>query len=291
MSGALDRVHGIGDPARPRRGEQCRTRPSGQLQGEHFVGCGHTAAAVGRDRSVLGHAERQEPTAERTRVEEAPVDAEVASGRRVHRTRDVSGHRIDGLDIAAVALGRPGIEQDAAPPAAMSSADTVGIAPAPTATGPVPATGGSGSPVAIAPPSAVHAANPPSSTCTRVWPIHRRSHHSRAALDPAVVVVGHDVGLVADTPASGGDGEHSGVRERMATVLRSSGAGELGRQIDVHRTRDAAGDVLATGVTGTERPAHVEHDRRHRRAEKRAQLARRDQRRHGRFECAAAHAV
>ena len=48
----------------------------------------------------------------------------------------------------------------------------------------------------------------------------------------------------------------------MAAVAGITRAGELGRQVDVHRAGDAPGDVLAARVAGAERPAHVEDDRR-----------------------------
>ena len=94
---------------------------------------------------------------------------------------------------------------------------------------------------------------------------------------PAVVVGGDHARRRTDTPPGGGRREHVRLGERVASLLGSGRAGEVGVEVDVAGTRDVRRVVVAARVGHTERPADVEH---HHVGEASAQLGGTDQRAH-----------
>ena len=56
-------------------------------------------------------AQAAQPVAQRVRGEETPVGGQAVRARVAARARDVPGHRVDGLDLTAVPLGRAGVDK------------------------------------------------------------------------------------------------------------------------------------------------------------------------------------
>ncbi len=83
-----------------------------QLEGDQVVDRRDAGAAVDGDLgAVEGHAGRRVERAELVGAAEPAVRAQVDAGRHVDGTGDVAGDRVDRLGLAAVALGRPRVDQ------------------------------------------------------------------------------------------------------------------------------------------------------------------------------------
>ena len=101
-------------PLAPRARVEPHRPESGQLGGEHDRAGGDARAAV-RDDVRPGAAPALSSAGRSSRgVEEAAAGRELGGG-HVHGSRDVAGHRVDRLGLAAVALRRARVEQHAAP--------------------------------------------------------------------------------------------------------------------------------------------------------------------------------
>ena len=115
------------------------------------------------------------------------------------------------------------------------------------------------------------------------WPIHRNSHHSLAALIRRCRRRRRR-GCRVRHPTSGADGERLRLRQRMAAVARIAGAGELGREVDVHRS---PGSAWATWSPRGSAPPSVQRTSSRtggrEASSSRRSVGGRDQRRHGRL--------
>ena len=115
-----DGAAGIGGPRGPGADVQAR-RDARQLQRQHLVRGGDAGPAIRADGEIQHtrlprrDAEALEAPPQLGGRQEPAVRADVGRGRRAHGARDVAGRRIDRLDLAAVALPRPRVEQHAGP--------------------------------------------------------------------------------------------------------------------------------------------------------------------------------
>jgi tetratricopeptide (TPR) repeat protein len=112
-------ARGAAQPADVERGRDARHR-----QGEHLVRGRHPGSAVGPDLDPLDHAERVEPLTQEAARTEPAARLDVLGGGGADRAGDVARHRVHGLDLPAVALARPGVEQH---PAVGEGGGLVGI--------------------------------------------------------------------------------------------------------------------------------------------------------------------
>ena len=177
---------GIGRPLRPRPRPQRRLDAGGGQRGD-LVGGGHAGAAVDADRrrpaptpraanrSASSAAAGSVPSASRLSV----VGALTAPGH-------VPGPRVDRLDLAAVALGRPRVQQHAA--ARGQRRGLVGGQHRHAAAGQRrrPRAAGRRRRPRARRPARAQAPSPPSSSRTSVSPPQRSSHQARAAASPPV---------------------------------------------------------------------------------------------------------
>lgn len=147
------------------------------------MGRGDPGTAVDADLGVRGDTQLREPLGQVRGVAEDGVALDdVLGGRRGHGARDMAGDPVNGLDLTAVALGGPGIQQDAAAGhtgRVVRREQRQGAGQRCEVTG-----GGAGCSVLRTPPDACQAARPPSSTRTSGWPVQRSSHQARAAAQP-----------------------------------------------------------------------------------------------------------
>jgi hypothetical protein len=107
------RARRIGRPLRPRPRPQRRLHP-GHGERRDLVGRGDARPAVDADRGPGTRTEGAEPGGELGRGPEGAVGREVLGRRGTHRPGDVPGPGIHRLDLAAVALPRPRVQQDPA---------------------------------------------------------------------------------------------------------------------------------------------------------------------------------
>ena len=171
-TGRPARDHSLHEPGYSRTGPE-----SGELGGEHDRAGGHARAAV-RDHGLAAGAAPRAAVRSSPGSRKRPPGASSAEG-SVHGSRDVAGHRVDRLGLAAVALRRARVEQAAAPWPPASSASAVSPVPraAPRSRRARPAA----RPASSGPPASRQAPRPPSSTAAFSWPKWRSSHQSRAA--------------------------------------------------------------------------------------------------------------
>src|SRR3982074_772245 len=114
MGAGGDGAAWVPGPLRPRtRVQGGRRGVAGDFEGEDHRASGNTGSAVSADQAIGGDAQFGEEGGELFRPVPTAVSAEVRRERRVERTRNVPGPRIDRLDLTGVTLMRPSVEQNA----------------------------------------------------------------------------------------------------------------------------------------------------------------------------------
>ncbi len=210
--------------------------------------------------TLLGDAEGLVALAERRGREERAVLGQVPRGGRAAGARDVPRDRVDRLGLAAEALGRAGVQQNAV---GGRPRGAVGVEDRHAAAGQLDVARRSGttSPVSSSPPARTQAARPPSRM--------RTSAHAAPAQQPpgtrrrgaAGVVVDHDAVAVAQPPAARRALQLAQPWQGMTTLLGRVVPGELGLEVDEHRARQVAREVLVASGRSAELPADVEQVR------------------------------
>ena len=169
----------IPERAGSRQSRRARTR----------AGSGRRSRRIRSSRSP-DRATRRRSTRARARGS-PPAIGNVPSSRTFHLKKwltapgNVSGDRVDRFVLAAIAIGRPRVDQHASRvdrprwPSRRPSPSTRRAAPLRNG-----AAAASRRPIAAAGLSPIHFAKPPSSTATASCPIQRSSHHSRLAYMP-----------------------------------------------------------------------------------------------------------
>ena len=199
-----------------------------------------------RARAGCGTPSRRTRSSRRPRSARAPPRAAVSRSRRASGERNIPcsstfcmkwsltapgmcpGDAVDRLDFAAIAFGRPRIDQP------RRSASPTAVRPRPRPR-PCPraanrrtfARAGFRDRRPSADASAIHRANPPSSTATLVV-AHPAKQPPQPAREHAVVlIVGDDLDAVGDAEPAKRPGERRRVRQRMAAVVPRQRAGEV----------------------------------------------------------------
>ena len=170
------------------------------------------------------------------------------------RTGDVARPRVDRLHLPRVPLGRAGVEQRPVPARGTVGVDRrqatrdqdhvarlrlhrPGLDRQPRRR--------PGRDAAVEQPHVAH-------TAPAQQPPHARRGHA------AHRVVGHHRAVVAHAPASGRRLQLREVRQRMTARPGGRRRGELGVEVDVHRTGHMGREVVVVTVGPSERPPHVE---------------------------------
>ena len=185
----------IGAPLRPGTRVQ-RRGDAGHGQRGDLVGRGDAGAAV--DADVTGRTQLGEAPAQLCAGPERRVIVQVVRGRRADRPRDVTGARVDRLDLAPVARRGPGVEQRFRyEPVARPRRRRRPAGDRSTARRPRPGDGraapagreqlangranGPDGPDSVSNPAATHAGRPPSRMRTSAMPAQRSTHQALAA--------------------------------------------------------------------------------------------------------------
>ena len=239
-------------PLAPRAGIEAAALEACHLGGEQEHACGHARAAIGHELAAALDAGGLEAGAEFLGRQEAAVRGELLEG-KVRRARDVARHRVDRLELAAVALGRSGVEQETS----REHFRLGGIA--------LPRTGHERSRRNLLGASFQRPTlRPPAAQATvehRHAPVAEMTQQppepGRASLGG--LVVGHHQRVGADSGAARGRFKDLGVRQWVPSPLAGLRR-QFAVEIHEHRTRDVAGSPeLFPGAGLTELEAAI-HD-------------------------------
>ncbi len=250
-----DRAGGVGGPLGPGAGVE-RGGDAGDLQGQHLVGAGDPRAAVDADGPVaLPRPERGEPLGEPFGRKVAAVLGDVLGGRGGDGPGDVAADPVDGLDVAPVALGRPGVQEqsrtgEGGGPVRVQGGQGARLRPE-IALGGVRDLGGE-----VAGPRGEPAVQDPDVRVAR--PAQQPPGAGGGpALSP---VVDHDRGVLADPRPAHHGAEGLRVREGVAAAAARR-SGQLRVEVDEDGTGEVARLVVGAAVRTTQLPADVQEDR------------------------------